>query len=91
MSPIIKDLPIPEVESQKLKTGHYPCYYLLQAAVMRPVNATRSMEMMFDLQRSKRRAGPFSSVRGRGLAPHLRGGTVDQPVYRMRSPAIRTP
>jgi len=37
MSPIIKDLPIPEVESQKLKTGHYPCYYLLQAAVMRPV------------------------------------------------------
>ncbi len=36
-------------------------------AVMRPVNATSSMEMMFDLQRSRRRAGPFSSVRGRGL------------------------
>jgi CARDB len=35
--------------------------------VMRPVSRTNSMEMMFDLQRSKHRAGPFSSVHGRGL------------------------
>jgi hypothetical protein len=36
-------------------------------AVMRPVSGTTSMQMMFDLQRAKRRAGPFSSVRGHGL------------------------
>src|ERR1700760_2209391 len=36
-------------------------------AVMRPVSGTQSMEMMFDLERAKRRAGPFASVRGRGL------------------------
>jgi hypothetical protein len=36
-------------------------------AVMRPVSGTKSMEMTFDLQRARRHAGPFSSVRGRGL------------------------
>lgn len=36
-------------------------------AVMRPVSGTISMDMMFDLQRAKKPAGPFASVRGRGL------------------------
>jgi hypothetical protein len=36
-------------------------------AVMRPVSGTHAMEMMFDLQRARRHAGPFSSVHGRGL------------------------
>ncbi len=41
-------------------------------AVMRPVSGTTSMEMMFDLQRAKRRAGPFSSrawARARPMGP----------------------
>jgi CARDB len=36
-------------------------------AVMRPVNGTVSMAMMFDLQRARSRFGPFASVRGGGL------------------------
>jgi hypothetical protein len=36
-------------------------------AVMRPVNGTTSMAMMFDLQRARRWGGPFVSVRGHGL------------------------
>jgi hypothetical protein len=36
-------------------------------AVMRPVAATSSMEMMFDLERARHRIGPFATVRGRGL------------------------
>ena len=49
-------------------------------AVMRPVSGTKSMEMMFDLQRARRRAGPFSSVRGRGLGQwvHPANATLGQ-------------
>jgi hypothetical protein len=41
-------------------------------AVMRPVTGTTGMAMRFDLQRAKRRAGPFVIVRGRGLAQWIR-------------------
>jgi CARDB len=36
-------------------------------SVMRPVSGTTGMEVMFDLQRARRRSGPFMSVRGGGL------------------------
>jgi hypothetical protein len=36
-------------------------------AVMRPVNGTTAMEMMFDLQRARHRFGPFAAVHGAGL------------------------
>jgi hypothetical protein len=43
-------------------------------AVMRPVNGTTSMAMMFDLQRARHRFGPFVSVRGGGLGKWIHPG-----------------
>jgi CARDB len=44
-----------------------PARKIAVTAVMRPVNGTNGMEMMFDLQRARRRYGPFTTVRGTGL------------------------